>query len=453
MTNETLILEKVQAATNLLLEIMVLLPSPSPTVHKLRVVWNSETQTEAPLPRAIGREEAVRLRREQIREDNDFCAALARKKALAAAQNEGDVLTTPKESQMLIPIYIPGVSVSEKRRKDGRYQGYAVREGKKYFFYGKTYEELIRKISKFVQEGEIERRKLVETSPKFGEYIRKWIENYKKPNLKPSSFQSLTAALRPALEAFENKKLRLITSDEIQELLVGMKAKRMRDMCKIYLNEAFQKAVDKGELKRNHCAAVEIKKHRSEHKNALTVDEQELFCAAVAGTEYELLCLFLLATGLRIGEALALLRSDFDFEKHTVTVSKNVVYIKGERIEQDTPKSEAGNRTVPVPVHLCERLRDVQTDLIFPYHAEAVRSFMKRLRKAIDVDVTPHILRHTYATRLSEAGVPPKIKQYLMGHASLEMTENVYTDAQKRYIDSVSDLVRSVFNPKNGDLT
>lgn len=354
---------------------------------------------------------------------------------------------------MLIPIYIPGVSVSEKRRKDGRYQGYAVREGKKYFFYGKTYEELIRKISKFVQEGEIERRKLVETSPKFGEYIRKWIENYKKPNLKPSSFQSLTAALRPALEAFENKKLRLITSDEIQELLVGMKAKRMRDMCKIYLNEAFQKAVDKGELKRNPCAAVEIKKHRSEHKNALTVDEQELFCAAVAGTEYELLCLFLLATGLRIGEALALLRSDFDFEKHTVTVSKNVVYIKGERIEQDTPKSEAGNRTVPVPVHLCERLRDVQTDLIFPYHAEAVRSFMKRLRKAIDVDVTPHILRHTYATRLSEAGVPPKIKQYLMGHASLEMTENVYTDAQKRYIDSVSDLVRSVFNPKNGDLT
>ena len=453
MTNETLILEKVQAATNLLLEIMVLLPSPSPTVHKLRVVWNSETQTEAPLPRAIGREEAVRLRREQIREDNDFCAALARKKALAAAQNEGDVLTTPKESQMLIPIYIPGVSVSEKRRKDGRYQGYAVREGKKYFFYGKTYEELIRKISKFVQEGEIERRKLVETSPKFGEYIRKWIENYKKPNLKPSSFQSLTAALRPALEAFENKKLRLITSDEIQELLVGMKAKRMRDMCKIYLNEAFQKAVDKGELKRNPCAAVENKKHRSEHKNALTVDEQELFCAAVAGTEYELLCLFLLATGLRIGEALALLRSDFDFEKHTVTVSKNVVYIKGERIEQDTPKSEAGNRTVPVPVHLCERLRDVQTDLIFPYHAEAVRSFMKRLRKAIDVDVTPHILRHTYATRLSEAGVPPKIKQYLMGHASLEMTENVYTDAQKRYIDSVSDLVRSVFNPKNGDLT
>ena len=403
--------------------------------------------------RAEGRAQRYEARREEILTGN-FMAALAEKREREQkARPNGDVLTTPKESQMLIPIYIPGVSVSDKKRKDGRYQGYAVREGKKHFFYGRSYEELIRKISKFVQEGEIERRKLVETSPKFGEYIRKWIENYKKPNLKPSSFQSLTAALRPALEAFENKKLRLITSDEIQELLVGMKAKRMRDMCKIYLNEAFQKAVDKGELKRNPCAAVEIKKHRSEHKNALTVDEQELFCAAIAGTEYELFCLFLLATGLRIGEALALRRADFDFEKHTVTVNKNVVYIKGKRIEQDTPKSEAGNRTVPVPVNLSERIRDVQTDLIFPHHAEAVRSFMKRLRKSIGVNVTPHILRHTYATRLSEADVPPKVKQYLMGHASLEMTENVYTDTQKRYLDSVSDLVRSVKKTKNGRLT
>lgn len=403
--------------------------------------------------RAEGRAQRYEARREEILTGN-FMAALAEKREREQkARPNGDVLTTPKESQMLIPIYIPGVSVSDKKRKDGRYQGYAVREGKKHFFYGRSYEELIRKISKFVQEGEIERKRLVDASPKFGDYIRKWIEIYKKPNLKPSSFQSMIAALRPAMEAFENKKLRLIASDEIQELLVGMKAERMRDMCKIYLNEAFQKAVDKGDLKRNPCAAVEIRKHKSEHKNALTVDEQELFCAAIAGTEYELFCLFLLATGLRIGEALALRRSDFDFEKHTVTVSKNVVYIKGERIEQDTPKSEAGNRTVPVPVNLSERIRDVQTDLIFPHHAEAVRSFMKRLRKSIGVNVTPHILRHTYATRLSEAGVPPKIKQYLMGHASLEMTENVYTDTQKRYLDSVSDLVRSVFDPKNDGLT
>ncbi len=403
--------------------------------------------------RAEGRAQRYEARREEILTGN-FMAALAEKREREQkARPNGDVLTTPKESQMLIPIYIPGVSVSDKKRKDGRYQGYAVREGKKHFFYGRSYEELIRKISKFVQEGEIERKRLVETSPKFGDYIRKWIEIYKKPNLKPSSFQSMIAALRPAMEAFENKKLRLIASDEIQELLVGMKAERMRDMCKIYLNEAFQKAVDKGDLKRNPCAAVEIRKHKSEHKNALTVDEQELFCAAIAGTEYELFCLFLLATGLRIGEALALRRADFDFEKHTVTVNKNVVYIKGKRIEQDTPKSEAGNRTVPVPVNLSERIRDVQTDLIFPHHAEAVRSFMKRLRKSIGVNVTPHILRHTYATRLSEADVPPKVKQYLMGHASLEMTENVYTDTQKRYLDSVSDLVRSLFDPKNGRLT
>ena len=51
---------------------------------------------------------------------------------------------------------------------------------------------------------------------------------------------------------------------------------------------------------------------------------------------------FLLETGLRIGEALALTYADIDFEQKTVSVSKNVVFIEGKRIDQDTTKSAAG---------------------------------------------------------------------------------------------------------------
>ena len=56
-----------------------------------------------------------------------------------------------------------------------------------------------------------------------------------------------------------------------------------------------------------------------------------------------------------------------------------------------------------------------------------------------------HVLRHTYATRLEEAGIPAKVKQYLMGHSSLDMTENVYTDTQKAYVERVSDKIRQIF--------
>lgn len=125
-------------------------------------------------------------------------------------------------------------------------------------------------------------------------------------------------------------------------------------------------------------------------------------------------------------------------------MNKNVVFVGGKRIEQNSPKTDAGNRTIPVAKELCE-LFDTESDILFPFTYNAVRLATARISDKINIPVTLHILRHTYATRLEEAGIPPKIKQYLLGHASLEMTENVYTDAQQNYIDSVSDKIRNLF--------
>ena len=148
---------------------------------------------------------------------------------------------------------------------------------------------------------------------------------------------------------------------------------------------------------------------------------------------------------MRIGEALALHRSDVDFEKRTVSITKNVVQVDGRRIEQDTPKSEAGNRVLPLPENLCRHLLDTSDDLLFPYSYNSVRLATERIAKSLRIEVTLHILRHTYATRLEEAGIPPKVKQYLLGHASLEMTQNVYTDTQMHYVEKLSDQVRALF--------
>ena len=69
---------------------------------------------------------------------------------------------------------------------------------------------------------------------------------------------------------------------------------------------------------------------------------------------------------------------------------------------------------------------------------------MEKIAKGLDIKTTLHTLRHTYATRLEDAGIPAKVKQYLLGHASLEMTQNTYTDTQTAY-DSVLDKERAVF--------
>lgn len=78
----------------------------------------------------------------------------------------------------------------------------------------------------------------------------------------------------------------------------------------------------------------------------------------------------------------------------------------------------------------------------------AINVALKKLSKKLGFTVSAHILRHTYATRLEEAGISPKIQQYLLGHATVDITQNVYTDAQSDYINSVSDRIRAIFDTK-----
>ena len=56
--------------------------------------------------------------------------------------------------------------------------------------------------------------------------------------------------------------------------------------------------------------------------------------------------------------------------------------------------------------------------------------------------ITPHTLRHTFATRAFESGIPPKVVQQILGHSSLEMTMDLYThvteDVQSREIQKLA---------------
>lgn len=348
-------------------------------------------------------------------------------------------------------IDLKGFSVCNKPRSDGRYQGYVMQNGEKVYFYGKTRDEVCYKVARCLREGKVEKKKINKHIPSFKEYAEKWIELYKVPNLKMKSLRTLRSSLKRAIDHYSETKITQMTSDDIQEFLLGIKAKRIRDLCRMYMNQLFKKALKTGIVKRNPCEAIEIKRMKYKKKPALTIEQFRCFLAAADNTPYRLLYRFLSATGMRIGEALALRKSDIDFENYTVSVTKDVVFDGSIRIEQDTPKTDAANRTLPLSKDICKCLAEVEGDLIFPHTYNAVHCSIRRIAKKLNIPVTLHVLRHTYATRLEEAGVPPKIKQYLLGHASLEMTQNVYTDTQQEYIDSVSDKIRGLLPSKPTD--
>ena len=357
-----------------------------------------------------------------------------------------------KEQQMLIDL--SGISVNSKPRTDGRYQGYYTIDGKKHYVYGKSESEIKTKIEFFLKHGAPKKKPakkkadMKKAAPTVSEWLTQWIEFYKAPNLKPSTMKSLQGSLKIVFQRLGDKDLTQITTEDLQVLLLGIQGGRARDMCKGYLEQAFRKAFLRGIISKDPCQALEIKKHRQEHRNALTRQQQAQFLAALDGITTKPLLVFLLATGLRVGEALAITFADIDFHDKTVSVNKNVVFIEGKRIDQDTTKSAAGVRIVPIPEEVMNLLpkRTDDQDLVFPYAYSGVRSALRRISNALGFTVTAHLLRHTYATRLEEAGISPKMKQYLMGHASLDMTQNTYTDIQPEYVKEKAEQIKAAFD-------
>ena len=357
----------------------------------------------------------------------------------------GGALTTPREGQMLINM--TGVSISAKPRRDGRYQGYILRDGRKKYLYGKSRQEVAEKMKLYFKEENAPKRKKKEKKkvPTFGEYYAEWLSLYKEPQLKAKSVQSIRDTIKPALARFGDVPLDRITSEDLQGLLISISATRSRDICRATINQIYKKAVKLEIVRKNPCDALEIKKHVYGKRKALTREEEKRFLEAAENSPHYLLFRFLLATGLRIGEALALCVEDFDTKNDTVSVTKDVIFDHGKRIVQEIPKTYAGIRIVPISDELCAAVLDGKDGLVFPTTYNAAKCAIDRISRETGIKVTAHILRHTYATRLEQAKLPPKVRQYLLGHEDGRMTENVYTDVQEEDIKKAADIIRGLF--------
>lgn len=155
----------------------------------------------------------------------------------------------------------------------------------------------------------------------------------------------------------------------------------------------------------------------------------------------------LLATGLRIGEAVALEWSDIDLDNGYIDVNKTLVW---SRMETNSPKSMAGYRKIPIDKNtvLMLRLYKARQHQCFIEHgyggkmAEHVfsnglhaypsreglqKTLTKHLKLAGLPYLTLHAFRHTHASLLLNAGISYKELQQRLGHSTLAMTMDTYS--------------------------
>ena len=186
------------------------------------------------------------------------------------------------------------------------------------------------------------------------------------------------------------------------------------------------------------------------HRDAPPPEQIELIKKG-AGLPFGLFACLIYYTGCRRGEALALTGADIDRKKNLVHIKKSVYHV-GNSPHIKQPKSDAGCRDVPLlpalahllPQKLGKSYLFAEPDggLLTNDHYTALYD---AYRDASGVTVTPHQIRHGYATALLESGVDPKTAQVLLGHAQLSTTMDIYTHVRDGQLKAAAEKMEKGF--------
>lgn len=377
----------------------------------------------------------------------------------------------------------------EGQRPNGTYEyRWTDKTGKRRRVYAKTLEELREK------EKEIERDKSdgIKAEARYvtvNELFDLWKQI--KRGLKDNTFQNYqymyNTFVRPE---FGKKRISTLKKSDVKRFYNyladerGLQASTI-DSIHTVLHQVLDMAVDDSYIRNNPSNNVlkELKQShvfKTEKRKALTRPQQDLLLDFLQRNHtynhwYPIFAV-MLGTGLRVGEATGLRWCDIDLDKGMVDVNHTLVYYchrhevekNGCYFNVNTPKTETSTRQVPMMEFVkkaflkekeyqeamgveCKATVDGYTDFIFVnrfgnvQHQGTLNKAIRRIIRDCNDEVlmkgednpvllphfSCHTLRHTFTTRMCEAGVNVKVIQDTLGHADITTTLNIYADVTK----------------------
>lgn len=276
--------------------------------------------------------------------------------------------------------------------------------------------------------------------------------------------QSYAPHIRRAKEFFDGRYIKDITPDEVQayvDYLVSQDyAKDTVRRALVIVNKIFKYAITQpgSEIRFNPCAAVEIPRGLKQTQREPPAPEQVV--KVTPDSEIGLFAFFLLCTGLRPGELLALRWEDIDRKEKTITINKAATYADNKAVVKNRTKTSAGMRIVPLLDVLDAALPKNGTGYVFggksPYNKQTFyrewtrwcesagladityeehinpNNKHKYTKKIVKPLVTPYQFRHEFASILEDEGVTDFDAQHIMGHSSIKITKDMYTKFREK---------------------
>jgi integrase len=285
------------------------------------------------------------------------------------------------------------------------------------------------------------------TRIKFSKYVETWKKS--KIELSGKTIATYNSQLRLyLLPQFGERKLTSISTSDVRTWVgelskKGVGATTIRQ-CYRLLHQILQSASIDELLGRNPALVIKLPKIVTKKKIGLT--REQLFALANECGDHKPLVILMATCGLRVNEALALRVENFDLTSNALEVKQSWTTDEfGKKLRDEngdfTPGSTKTDeeRSIPIPDVTLDLLRPLlenksPKDWVFTGKSGGVLDY-GHFRRAIFspaarrlglANVTPHTLRHTCASLLISLGAPITTVSYILGHASVKMTLDVY---------------------------
>ena len=367
-----------------------------------------------------------------------------------------------------------GISI----RKDGRYQARYTLDGKRYTIYGKSLKE----VEKRLRDAKYEIDHGIFAKPDkitVDGWYRSWVKEYRRNAVRETTLISNEKCYKHEKNEIGGMKLQAVRPEHIQRVLNRMKQEGYSggyiDNTRKVMNMLFEQAYKNGMIVTNPVSRSVLPKteeREASSRRALTEQELKAFLECVERRKPFYAPLFYVgfSTGMRIGEINALEWQDIDFEAMEIHVNGTMIKISGKEYQKGPVKTGSSKRTIPLLPEIAKRLKKHKLEqaklrmmlgdkwepvkglehLVFTtmfgkplmtlsvgryinstvnaVNREEEKKAGKEHRKPVRMEpFCPHSMRHTFATRALEKGIPPKVVQSYLGHATIDVTMNVYT--------------------------